>query len=409
MSNEYNNTWYNDDYNKSIEPEKVKPVREKKKHTTVWVIALSVFLSSTLGFCGGMFASRLGQGEKLGPSVSNPINNEIREQAISITAEQLAAADSSAFNAAAVAAVGTETVVEITTEVMTRDNIIMGQYVSKGAGSGVIIGEDGYIATNAHVIEGASKITVRTRAGDEYSASIIGSDEETDLAVIKVEANGLKTAALGVSENLVVGQRVLAVGNPLGELGGTVTEGIISALDREVDIEGRTMTLLQTDASVNPGNSGGGLFDGSGALVGIVNAKSSGSGIEGLGFAIPIDTARVVIDELIANGYVTGRVELGVELAYIDEQAAYLYRLGDGGVYISSIVSGSAAEKAGLQVGDRIIKIEDKKIDSPSSASSQIKRHKVGDKITILIERKNEEMKIEVVLGEQKPTIAPLF
>ena len=169
------------------------------------------------------------------------------------------------------------------------------------------------------------------------------------------------------------------------------------------------MTLLQTDASVNPGNSGGGLFDGSGKLIGIVNAKSSGSGIEGLGFAIPIDTARNVIDELMKNGYVTGRVSVGIEMTVIDEQKAYLYRLDKAGVYISAVSRGSAAEAAGIQAGDRIVAIDGKEIDSTETAVEIVQSHKVGDQVEFKISRDGKEQKIVVTLGEEKPTASSIF
>lgn len=378
-----------------------KPKEKKKrshKATVAAVLVCTVVLSALLGFGGGVLAMKL-FGTYDVPEIQMPT---------SITSEQLAAADADAFNAAAVASVGLVSVVEITTEVVTRGTFL-GDYVTNGAGSGVIISEDGYIVTNHHVISGASKITVRTRNEKEYSATIVGYDEKTDLAVIKIEEKGLTPATYGNSGSLVVGQRVLAIGNPLGELGGTVTEGIVSALDRELQVENQVMTLLQTDASVNPGNSGGGLFDGKGTLVGIVNAKSSGSGVEGLGFAIPIDTARVVIDELIKNGYVTGRAEAGIEVTYIDERTAYLYRLGDEGVYISAVTRGSAAEAAGLLSGDRIEEIDGKEIETPQDAVDVIQKHKAGETIDFEIEREDKEMTIKVTLDEQKPSLASLF
>ncbi len=397
----YKNTWHNDDFKvaqpASPQPEKVKKPKNKKA-LVAGLLVVTVLLSGALGFGGGVLAMNLmgdSDGEKFIPTTT-------------ITAEQLQAADSDSFNAAAVASVGLDSVVEITTEVVSRSTF-MGNYVTQGAGSGVIISEDGYIVTNNHVIEGASKITVRTRDTKEHSATIVGHDSKTDLAVLKIEVTGLKAAAYGNSATLVIGQPVLAIGNPLGELGGTVTEGIISALDRELLVEGQSMTLLQTDASVNPGNSGGGLFDGKGNLVGIVNAKSSGSGVEGLGFAIPIDTAREVIDELIANGYVTGRAEAGIEIAYIDEQTAYLYRLGDKGVYISAVTRGSAAEKAGLLSGDRLVEIDGKEIETTQDAVDMIQKHKAGDTVEFKIEREDKEMTLKVTLDEEKPSLASLF
>ncbi len=406
-NNQYQNTWYTDDYHVEPIPEyRQAPKCERKRHTLgkrgmAGILVATMLFSAGLGFGGGWLATSLNS--------KNQTTTVPNTETSSITAQQLAAGDQSSFNAAAVAAVGLDSVVEITTESLSRANRIMGQYVTTGAGSGVIISEDGYIVTNNHVVSGASKITVRTRDTTEYSASIVGTDEKTDLAVIKIEAKGLKAAEYGVSKDLVVGQPVLAIGNPLGELGGTVTDGIISALDREVEIEGQKMTLLQTDASVNPGNSGGGLFDGSGKLIGIVNAKSSGSGIEGLGFAIPIDTARNVIDEMMKNGYVTGRVSVGIEMTVIDEQKAYLYRLDRAGVYISAVSRGSAAEAAGIQAGDRIVAIDGKEIDSTETAVEIVQSHKVGDQVEFKISRDGKEQKIVVTLGEEKPTASSIF
>lgn len=190
-----------------------------------------------------------------------------------------------------------DSVVEISTETVTTGNRIR-QYVSEGAGSGVIISSDGYIATNKHVIEGASKIIVRLRSGEEYSAELIGSDSKTDIAVLKISAEGLEAAVYGDSGSLITGELAVAIGNPLGELGGTVTEGIISALNRTITIDDEEMSLLQTSAAINPGNSGGGLFNNQAQLIGIVNAKSSGSDVEGLGFAIPINSVKDVMEQI---------------------------------------------------------------------------------------------------------------
>ena len=199
-----------------------------------------------------------------------------------------------------------DSVVEITTELITPGSFL-NSYVSEGAGSGVIISENGFIVTNHHVIEGASNIVVRLTDGSEYRATLVGSDKTADLAVLKI-ATGEKPltyAKLGCSADLVVGEDVIAIGNPLGELGGTLTTGIISATERNIIVDGVEMTLLQTNAAINPGNSGGGLFNMAGELVGIVNAKMAGEDVEGLGFAIPIDYAYGVILDLVNYGYVT--------------------------------------------------------------------------------------------------------
>lgn len=207
-------------------------------------------------------------------------------------------------------------VVEVFTETKKVSNWFQ-EYVMEGAGSGVILSEDGYIVTNHHVIDGASTIKVRTNNGQTYEAALKGTDSKTDLAVLKIEATDLLPAKLADSSAVRVGDFVIAIGNPLGELGGTVTEGIISAKDREITIDGQTMTLLQTSAAVNPGNSGGGLFDLEGKLVGVVNSKSSGSDIEGLAFAIPANTVQIITQELIQHGYVTGRPQLGISVTQL--------------------------------------------------------------------------------------------
>lgn len=290
-------------------------------------------------------------------------------------------------------------VVEIQTESMTNGSNPFQQYVSSGAGSGVILTADGYIVTNHHVIEDANTITVRTRSGDEYKATLVGSDEQSDLAVLKIDANDLTPAVLGDSTKLEVGDLAIAIGNPLGELGGSVTSGIISALDREMTIDGQTMTLLQTDAAVNPGNSGGGLFDANGDLIGIVNAKSSGEDVEGIGFAIPISTAKDIIDELISNGSITSRPTLGVSLYNVgDQTTAGQLGVDKEGVYIVQIVDGGCADKAGLKIGDRILTVDGETIEDANDIRTLLNKHKIGETIEITVERENQTLKIDVAL-----------
>lgn len=291
-----------------------------------------------------------------------------------------------------------DSVVEVSTE-MKQVSPIATEYVTEGAGSGVIISGDGYIVTNHHVIDGASTITVTTADGTEYTATLVGSDEETDLAVLKIEATGLTYATFADSSNVKVGDSVIAIGNPLGELGGTVTEGIVSALDREVTIDGQTMTLLQTSAAVSPGNSGGGLFDSEGNLIGIVNAKSSGSDVEGLAFAIPSSTVQTVVEELIEYGYVTGRPQLGISVVEIsDRQTMMAYRASETGVYIAETTG-----ENGLEAGDRIVSINETEITAGSQVKEIISACKVGDVVTVRVERNGEQLDIEVTLTESKP------
>lgn len=285
-------------------------------------------------------------------------------------------------------------VVEIKTEAVSTHSFFSNA-ISSGAGSGVILSTDGYIVTNHHVIEGANKVTVTTSEGKSYEAKLIGTDQTSDLAVIKIEAENLPAAIQGSSGSLVVGDTAIAIGNPLGELGGTVTNGIISALDREVTIDNETMHLLQTNAAINPGNSGGGLFNAKGELIGIVNAKSSGEDVEGLGFAIPIDRAKPIIENLMENGYVKDRAALGVSLA----ASTNPYDSSET-VYIASLVKGGAAEQAGLKAGDQILKIDDTEITSVSQVKEIVTSHKAGEQIKVTVLRSHSIKEVNVVLQE---------
>lgn len=303
-----------------------------------------------------------------------------------------------------VATLASPSVVEITTEAVATGSFMM-QYVTEGAGSGVIITKDGFIATNHHVIDGATSISVRTSDGTSYKATLVGSDEKTDLAVIKIDAENLSAAVTGKYEDCKVGDTVVAIGNPLGELGGTVTDGIISALDRDVTIDGNIMSLMQTNTAINPGNSGGGLFNTSGQLIGIVNAKSSGEGIEGLGFAIPIDLATDVISDLIEHGYVTGRVETGIEVIEIsDFQTAMYYRVQSVGLYVYSVADGSNAASQGLRSGDLIKSVNGQELTTEEQYTKIVDGLKVGDTLTFVVVRKNKEYTVSVVVEEYKPT-----
>lgn len=287
-------------------------------------------------------------------------------------------------------------VVEIVTESRSNGNSPFSQYVAEGAGSGVIMSEDGYIITNQHVVDGASSIKVTLRNGKSYDAKLIGEDEESDLAVLKIEASGLTPATFGDSSTLQVGDAAIAIGNPLGELGGTVTTGIISATDRQIEIQNKTMTLLQTDAAINAGNSGGGLFDANGNLIGIVDAKVSSEGVEGLGFAIPISNALDTINELIENGKVTNRPALNVSLYTVAEQNS---QGQEPGVYIVQIVKGGAAEKAGLEVDDQIIEVDGTKVETTAQVKAVLNKHKVGDQVKVVVQRDGQKKTINVTLG----------
>ena len=368
--------------------------RDGRNRLTAAALAVCMLVGGIFGFAGSYAYDmvRNNRGEGYGPQVL--YQSVVREVAAGIVTG--VGADE-AMSVEETAAIVKQTVVEIMTESTERD-WRFGQYTMQGAGSGVIITQDGYIVTNNHVIEGAGNITVRLPDGKTYTATVIGSDPDTDLAVIKVPASGLTPAVLGNSSTLQVGQTALAVGNPLGELGGTVTGGIISALDREIDIEGQKMSLLQTDAAVNPGNSGGGLFNLYGELIGVVNAKSSGSGIEGLGFAIPINSAKIVIEDLISIGYVRGRVSAGLEVVNITTaREAMRYQVNQTGLYIAG------SRDSQLQAGDRIVGLNDVTISDFASFKTALSKYKVGDTVKITVQRGNDKVTADIVLIELKP------
>jgi serine protease Do len=283
-----------------------------------------------------------------------------------------------------------------------------------GSGSGIILTSDGYIVTCRHVVDGVDTIKVILNDDTEYEATLIGTDSRSDLAVIKIDATGLTPAVLGDSDMLTVGEDVIAIGNPLGELRGTATSGIVSALSREVAVENVTMSLIQTDAAISPGNSGGGLFNSSGSLIGIVNAKASSDDAEGLGFAIPVSSVKTIISNLIDHGYVLGRAYLGVYTQDVTLSSgtsgwgnglfdSYFGSSGTSCVQIAQVVSGSAAEAAGLQVGDLILAVDDIEISSNTTLSAAISEYNAGDTATLTIQRDGQQQAVSVTFGEYTP------
>lgn len=275
--------------------------------------------------------------------------------------------------------------------------------VLSGSGSGVLISPDGYIVTCNHVVSGASEIYVYLDDGTKYTAETIGVDPITDLAVIKIETTAaLPYTTIGRSSSLIVGEEVYAIGNALGELSNTYTSGSISGLDRIIEIDGQSMTLLQTDAAINQGNSGGGLFKTDGTLIGIVNAKSSGSGIEGLGFAIPSDIVKDIVSDLMDYGFVTGRPYLGVTAEDVTMASGFGYF---GGYYtfprVTSIMDGSAAANGGMKVNDIILKINGETVDGVDSLNQMINSYKSGDTITITVQRGNTSVDLAITLSER--------
>ncbi len=374
-------------------PREKKPRRDRRKGAFAAVMAACMVFSLGCGFGGGYLASRLNStASSSGASGGQPVfyqsvSNNTNKGSLSV---------------AEVAAKAADSVVEINTETVSS-SFYGGQRVSQSAGSGVILSADGYIVTNNHVVAGADSITVRTRDGKSYAANLVGTDPDTDLAVLKIEASGLTPAVLGSSDDLVVGETAVAIGNPLGELGGTVTSGIISALSREVTIDNQTMTLLQTNAAINPGNSGGGLFNSNGELVGVVNAKYAKEGVEGLGFAIPINTAKPVIEQLISQGYVSGRVDTGfTPIDLTDEATAMQYRVSRTGVYVYEVTTNTD----GFQSGDLLLSIDGKDIDSMSDYNAALQGRSVGDQLAVVVLRGNRQLPLTLTLRDANASAA---
>ncbi len=379
----------------SYNPDPVAPVKKKKNYAPVVAVCVILALLLCAGaFLIGRFFGSGNNDEPKGPIADADSTNASADGGVTASDQTLAYNNTIVEEDDLVKVVTNtvDSVVEIQTESVVYGSFY-GQSVSQGAGSGVIVTPDGFIVTNNHVIDGAEKVTVRLRNGEEYAAVIWGVNTKNDLAVIKIEATGLSAATFGNSDNLKVGQSVIAIGNPLGELGGTVTTGIVSALAREIKVDNKMMTLIQTDAPVNPGNSGGGLFNLVGELIGIVNAKSSGSDVEGIGFAIPSSTAREIVQNIIANKSSTDKAYLGVEIAQTRQ----------GYVYISKLIDGYDAQKSGLKKNDIILSVDGNMISSPNVLSSLVSSYCVGDTVEFVIYRDNKSQIINVTFDTPRP------
>ena len=295
-------------------------------------------------------------------------------------------------------------VVGITNKAVARD-MFNRRVESTGIGSGVIFKSDGYIVTNNHVIEGARELIVSLSDGRTVNAELVGTDEMTDIAVVKVDAKDLPTAKFGNSDEVVVGEPAIAIGNPLGlEFQGSVTVGVISALNRTLELSDRRVMLFQTDAAINQGNSGGPLLNADGEVIGINSAKLASNGVEGMGFAIPINTVQTIINELLEKGYVA-RPYLGVTIFDKQTAARYGYQLTiDKGVYIFQVRLDSPAGRIGLERGDILLAIDGKEVNAVTEVRSEIAAHKVGDKIKIKYERDGAEREADITLEEMPQT-----
>lgn len=288
----------------------------------------------------------------------------------------------------------------------TSDPNFFGQTTqTAGAGSGFILTPDGYIVTNYHVVGDADTVKVTLYNGDSYDAQYIGGDEDYDIAVIKIEATDLPNVTLGNSDSLNVGDHVLAIGNPLGELTFSMSEGIASSVNRAIDVDGTPFNMIQVDASINPGNSGGPLMNLYGEVVGIVSAKYStysSTTVEGLGFAIPIDDVKSIITDIMENGAVTGKAYMAVTVGTMNSQMAAQYSIDiDQGVFVYSVVKGGAGDKAGLRLGDVITKMGDTTLTSRQDLSAALKSYRAGDTATLTVFRDGSYITTDITFDQQ--------
>lgn len=290
------------------------------------------------------------------------------------------------------------------------DNVFGQEALSASSGTGFILSEDGYVITNKHVIERAEEVTVSLFGGEELEAEVIASDTETDIALLKVQAEALPCVTIGDTGRLQVGETVYAIGNPMGELTFTMTGGILSARDREINQNGYPQKMLQIDAAINSGNSGGPLFDVYGNVIGVTTAKytgmaSNGATLEGLGFAIPIDEAVKVAEDLKIHGRVRGRPYLGVSVVLINEELAAIME-SPAGVLISECEPGSAADRAGIRQEDIIFRMDGQEVRNTTEFLSIVNRHRAGEELTVTVFREEQELELTVTLDE-KPEEQP--
>ena len=285
------------------------------------------------------------------------------------------------------------------------------EYTETAAGSGIIISEDGYILTNNHVISGADKITVYVNSGEEgeeeqtYEATLVGSSENNDIAVLKIDAKGLNAAAFGDSDQLEVGELAVAIGNPMGKVHGSVTAGIISAVEQELTIDDVTINAIQTDAAINPGNSGGALFDSYGNVIGVVYAKSSSVSIEGIGYAIPVNNIKELVEQMIndpdsvKDQTKVSQIMLGITIQNITEDMSKQYSMPVG-VYITDVSTMSAAERAGLQKGDIIVGFAGEDVKTADELNALKAKQTPGDTVAVKIDRNGKEMTLDLVVPQ---------
>lgn len=384
-------------------PAEKKP-REKKERTKridaklLKVACLCLACALLGGLLGGVIASNMKSDGSTGTDGGKPISSSSDTKTVSNTKGSV----NDIYER------GCEQTVGITTEV-TYTNFFGMTTSTAVSGTGFVVTDDGYIMTNYHVIENAYKsnlaVKVMFKDGTSYDATIVGTEEENDIAVLKIDATGLTPVNVGNSDNILVGDEVYAIGNPLGELDFTMTSGRISALDRSISTSANVpaINMFQFDAAVNSGNSGGPVFNTDGEVIGVVTAKAGESGVEGISFAIPINDAVDIANDLITKGYVSGKAYMGVNIdtRYNSTYAEY-YNTPEG-AYVYNVESGSCAEKCGISAGDIITKVGDDDIAGYDDLYSAIRQYKAGDTVTVVVFRANETLKLSMTFDEASP------
>ena len=382
-------------YDTGCRPEHEPPKKRKsgfwrKKSTQITAVILAcALLGGLCGFGGAMLAKNAGRGHSTIQESTRPATTvsikKVDGQTLMTPAEVYAATANS------VASINCSA---------SSTNIFGQKVESASSGSGFVITADGYIVTNQHVVSGASSISVTLYNGDTYPATLVGGDSDYDVAVLKVNANSLTPVTMGNSADVNVGDTVLAIGNPLGELTFSMSQGIVSCCDRAINVSGTPFNMIQVDASINPGNSGGPLMNLYGEVVGIVSAKYSSysnTAVEGLGFAIPIGDVQAVITDIMENGQITSKPSMGITAGTMTRQMATQYQIDkDNGVFVYSVDKGGAGEKAGLRMGDVITKVDSMEITSMEDLTAAKKGHRAGDTVTVIYYRDGQNYSTEL-------------
>lgn len=376
---------------------KKKTGTHKKSIRIAAFMLAGIILSGLCGFGGAMLAKNVGKGHSVVQQSNRPATSVAIKKVDGHTL--MTPAEVYAATANSVASINCSA---------SSTNIFGQQVETASSGSGFVITADGYIVTNQHVVSGASSISVTLYNGDTYPATLIGGDSDYDVAVLKINANSLTPVTMGSSADVNVGDTVLAIGNPLGELTFSMSQGIVSCCDRAINVDGTPFNMIQVDASINPGNSGGPLMNLYGEVVGIVSAKYSSYSntmVEGLGFALPISDVQAIISDIMENGQVTGKAYMAITAGTMTKEMAAQYQIDiNEGVFVFSANEGGAGDKAGLKLGDVITKVDNQAVTSMEELSAAKKGHKAGDTVTLTVFRDGEYITTELTFDEQPET-----